>query len=339
MHPDPSSHTIDTLIPIWERALGQSPIEAGDNFFTLGGDASSADRLFSEVARVHGQELPPWTIYQAPTVRALAALIDATSPPLLPPLVALKPGSNASPVFMAHGMGGSILEFFELVRHLDTPHPVYGMQTRGSDGFAEPFTRIEEMAEFFVNAIRRLQPLGPYLLIGYSLGGLVVWEMAQQLSRAGEDVPLVVLLDSYPHELQLSLGQRMRLIAHRARRGDFTAIPSRKRPSLPVKDAQGMVQNWSKTGGTFIRVSERVVESSYLAWVRYRPSFYKGKVRFVRAAIPTDFSKDPGAVWASLAEKFELETVPGDHHGMLRTHSQDLASVLSRYLLGLPHPE
>jgi acetoacetyl-CoA synthetase len=331
----PSSRTIETLIPIWERVLAQSPIEAGDDFFTLGGDASSADRLFSEVARVHGQELPPWVIYQTPTVRALAALIDATSPPLFPPLVQLKPGSDALPVFMAHGMGGSILEFFELVRKLDTHHPVYGMQTKGSDGLAEPFTRIEEMAEFFLDAIRQLQPLGPYLLIGYSLGGLVVWEMAQQLSRAGEDVPLLVLLDSYPHEFQLSLGQRMRLIAKRARRGDFTLTPSQKRLSSAVEVAEGNLQNRPKTGRTFAQASEHVLKSSYLALQRYRPSFYKGKVKFVRAAIPTDFPKDPAAVWAGLAEKLEVETVPGDHHGMLRSYSEDLALVLCRYLRAL----
>jgi hypothetical protein len=77
---------------------------------------------------------------------------------------------------------------------------------------------------------------------------------------------------------------------------------------------------------------QRVRQSAYLALTRYQPRFYPGNIRFVRAAIPTDFPADPGAVWSSLAGKFEVETVPGDHLGIMTTYCENLASVISRYV-------
>ena len=83
---------------------------------------------------------------------------------------------------------------------------------------------------------------------------------------------------------------------------------------------------------SFARTTVRVQEQSYVAYRRYRPRFYPGKIKFVRAEIPTDFPADPTAVWAHMADKFEVETVPGDHLGIMSTHYQTLASALSRYV-------
>ena len=115
------------------------------------------------------------------------------------------------------------MDLFDLVRSMDLANPIYGMQETGLDGISKPRESIEAMAQDYLEGIRHVQPGGPYFLVGYSLGGLVALELAQRLSAAGDSVRLLVMVDSYPHVSQLSVGQRVRLVsrlvgrrAHRA---------------------------------------------------------------------------------------------------------------------------
>ena len=113
---------IEVLTPIWQRVLQLSSIRVDDNFFDLGGDSSLALQLFTEIAQVCGRELPPVMIYQAPTIAALAALLEQSSAPRFPALVLLKAGAEEPPVFIAHGLGGSVMDFFQLVKHMESDH-------------------------------------------------------------------------------------------------------------------------------------------------------------------------------------------------------------------------
>ena len=312
---------VEVLAPIWQRVLQLQSVGVNDDFFDLGGDSSLALQLFNEIAQVCDRELPPVTIYQAPTIAALAALLEQPTTPRFPTLVLLKPGSETPPVFVAHGLGGSVMDFFQPVKHIETDHPIYGMQARGIDGLDEPLTSIEDMADFYLHAIKGLQPRGPYVLVGYSLGGLVVLEMAQRLSASGDKIALVALLDAYPHIRFLSLGQRALLIARQARRGLRSL--GNLRGSGPYQPPAGI---------SFTPAMQHVRDSAYLALACYRPRFYAGKIRFVRAEVSSGFPHDAAAVWAHLAQKFEVNTVPGDHLGIIATHYEKLAAVLSRYL-------
>jgi acetoacetyl-CoA synthetase len=311
---------IETLTPIWQRVLQQSSIGAEDNFFDLGGDSSLALELFAEIARVCGRELPPVVIYQAPTIADLAALLAEPVTPQFPALVELKPGTERIPVFLAHGLGGSVMDFFQPVKYIQTKHPIYGLQAKGIDGVEEPFDRIEDMARFYLDAIRELQPQGPYFLIGFSLGGLVALEMAQQLSANGEKVGLLAMLDAYPYIRFLPFGQRVRLMVRQARRGLSIFRYLRGESYQPP------------AGVSFSPVMQRVRNRAYLALAHYRPRYYAGKTKFVRAGISTGFPEDPVAAWAGLIDRLEVETVPGDHLGIITTHFGSLAATLSRYL-------
>ena len=335
----PTSAMVEMLTPIWQRVLQVSSVDPEDNFFDLGGDSTLALQLFNEVAQACGRELPPVTIYVAPTIAALAAVLEQPADPRFPPLVLLKDGSAKPPLFLSHGLGGSVIDFFQVVKHIRTPHPIQGMQARGIDGTEEPFDRIEDMAQFHLDAIRRVQPNGPYLLGGYSLGGLVTFEIAQRLTAAGEEVALLAMLDSYPDIRYLSLAQRARLVTRLATRRATNAM------KLPIGDAFSLMLRPSRRRSLVPRVSyrppidvslspamQRARERSYLALTRYRPRFYPGKIRFVRAEIPTDFPANPAAVWGHLANKFEVETIPGDHLGIMSTHYEKLASAISRYV-------
>ena len=319
--PETTSSMIEVLTPIWQRVLQVPSIGVSDNFFDLGGDSSLALQLFNEIAQVCDRELPPVTIYQAPTIAALAALLEQPTTPRFPTLVLLKPGAENPPVFIAHGLGGSVMDFFQPVRHIATDHPIYGMQVRGIDGLDEPLEHIEDMAEFYLDAIKKLQPRGPYILVGYSLGGLVVLEMAQRLLARAEKVALLAMLDAYPHIRYLSLGQRVRLIARQGRRGLHS-----------LGNLSGSAPYQPPAGVSLTSAMQRVRDRAYLALTRYRPRFYPGKIKFVRADISSAFPDNAAAVWAPLAEEFEVDTVAGDHLGMIATHYESLASLLSRYL-------
>ncbi|HLW88624.1 MAG TPA: alpha/beta fold hydrolase [Terriglobales bacterium] len=334
----PTSTMVETLIPIWQRVLQLSSIGVDDNFFEVGGDSALALALFNEIAQACGRELPPVMIYHAPTISALAAVLEQSVPPRVPPLVHLKGGSAEPPLFITHGLGGSVMDFYQVVKHIQTPHAIYGMQAKGIDGAEEPSESIEDMARHSLDAVKQIQPRGPYLLVGYSLGGLVTLEMARQLTAEGEKVALLAMLDSYPEIRYLSFAQRARLLTRLATRRASTAM------NLPVGDALALMVRPTRRRSLTPRVSyqppadvsltpamQRVRQSAYLALTRYQPRFYPGRIKFVRAAVPTDFPADPAAVWAHLAGMFEVETVPGDHLGIMTTHYEKLASAISRY--------
>ena len=209
----PTYSTKEILLPIWQRVLQRTSIRVTDNFFDLGGTPSSATQLFAEIADEFGRSFPAVTICAAPTIETLAGLLEEPTPPRIPPLLLLKAGTENPPVFITHGLGGDVLGLADVVGKIESRHPIYGMQVRGIDGIDEPFASIEERAQFYLDAIRQLQPHGPYFLIGYSLGGLAMLEVAQRLSADGEKIALLTLLDTYPDKKYLSLAQSDALIS------------------------------------------------------------------------------------------------------------------------------
>ncbi len=205
----------EAIIPIWERVLGRSQIGVNDNFFDLGGDPSTARQLFVEIAKVCGRELPQETILRAPTIASLTALLEGTHSPDLPPLIQMRTGAEPPAVFITHGIGSNVLELSQLLRHIQTDRAIYGLQARGIDGVDQPHERIEDMAEYFLNAVRERQPQGPYILIGYSMGGMVALEMAQRLREKGEKVDLLAMIESYPDRPFLPMNQLLGIYAAR----------------------------------------------------------------------------------------------------------------------------
>ena len=112
------------------------------------------------------------------------------------PLVAIQPKGNRKPFFCVHPVGGNVLCYAELARRLGDDQPFYGLQARGLEGGLPPRDTIEAMAALYLEAIRAQKPAGPYLLGGWSLGGVVAYEMARQLQAQGEQVALLALIDT-----------------------------------------------------------------------------------------------------------------------------------------------
>jgi acetoacetyl-CoA synthetase len=340
---NPTVATVEMLAPIWERVLRRPLIGPDDNFFDLGGDPAMAVQLFKEIAKVCERSLPPITIYQAPTLATLAAFLAEATPQGFPAVVKLRDGFGNPPVFIAHGMGGSVMEIFQLVKSIQTERAIYGLQSNGFNGNEEPLARVEDMAQRFIEVMKDLQPHGPYALIGYSFGGLVMLEIAQRLFGQGEKVALLAMLESYPHHNMLPLSQRLALFARRAKHhaAIFGRLSMRKKFAYATRKSERMHASRNLTGesarpenglspGT---AEERYRSASELAMIKYSPRFYRGKINFVRAARQSSsFPDDPRVTWQKLSDKFEMDEVPGDHFGIITSHYQDLASVLSRYL-------
>lgn len=246
-------------------------------------------------------------------------------------LVLLKAGNGHTHIFMAHGLGDTAMGLLSLANHMHIGHPIYGLQARGLDGIEEPHERIEDMADYHLEAITKLQPHGPYVLIGYSLGGLVTLEIARRLTQRGETIALLAMLDTYPHKAHLPFGPRIRLISQLAMRRIAALMQER------VESGRDMARKRESEAGNpgeqhLAQAQQRVTQAQYRALREYRTRFYDGDVKFVRAATTSYFPSDPIPVWAHLVRSFEIETIPGQHLEMLTTQVQPLSSIVDHYV-------
>lgn len=185
------------LVQIWESTLGISPIGIRDNIFELGLDSLVAARLFALIEKTLGRDLPPGPLFRAPSVELLAKLLEQRSVShKWTSLIPIQPQGTATPLFCAHGGAGTVLFFQTLANHLAPGRPLYAFQAQGLYGQEAPHTSIQEMAAHYIAEMQTVQPHGPYLLAGWCFGGLVVFEMAQQLRRMGETVDMLAMFNA-----------------------------------------------------------------------------------------------------------------------------------------------
>jgi amino acid adenylation domain-containing protein len=186
------------LISIWENLLNTSPIGIHDNFFDLGGHSLLAAQMIDQIEKVFQKKLPlDFLWFHGGTIASIAsALRDQYQFGANPELVLIKEGSR-QPLFALHIKGGHLLDYYVLARHLDPDQTVYGLQARGVFGNETPDCSIKEIAANCIKSMRQIQPQGPYLITGYSSGGVIAYEMAQQLNQCGESVATLMLLDTY----------------------------------------------------------------------------------------------------------------------------------------------
>jgi amino acid adenylation domain-containing protein len=188
------------LTKIWRKLLGVENIGVTDNFFDLGGHSLLAVQLLVEIEKTMGRRLPIATIFQAPTIEQLAGILEQIKRSESPYSLWLENPSLVVP-FNPKGSKPPLFWFswgpwdFRLPRYLDSDQPVYGLQHQSQDGHRALYTSIEKMAAYYVREVRTVQAKGPYFLGGYCIGGMVAFEMAQQLQKQGQEVALVVLLD------------------------------------------------------------------------------------------------------------------------------------------------
>jgi thioesterase domain-containing protein/acyl carrier protein len=186
------------LSNLWEETLKIKPIGVTDNFFELGGHSLLAVRLFAQIEKKFNKNLPLATLFQAPTIEGLAEILRqegwVTS---WSSLVPIKPGGIKPPLYLIHPSGGNVLCYRALARLVGSDQPVYALQAQGLDGKGLPHSTLEEMATHYIEEIRALQPDGPYYLGGSSSGGVLAFEIAQQLLAQGQKVGMLAMIDTF----------------------------------------------------------------------------------------------------------------------------------------------
>jgi amino acid adenylation domain-containing protein len=193
----PQSKLEVTLTRIWEDSLKVKPIGCEDNFFDLGGHSLLAVQLIGEIATQLNYHLPLAILFEAPSIRDLATVLQKENwAPKYSSLVPINTQGTKQPLFF-HGGAADALTWQKLDKHLKTEHPFYALQRPDLNGKPLSDQSVEGLATQALEEIRTVQPEGPYYLAGHCFGGIVMFEMAQQLRNQGEKVALLVLIDSY----------------------------------------------------------------------------------------------------------------------------------------------
>ncbi|MDZ7960511.1 MAG: amino acid adenylation domain-containing protein [Aulosira sp. DedQUE10] len=193
----PRNPTEAKLAEIWAEVLNIERVSIRDNFFDLGGNSLLSVRLLEQICKQFERDLPLSTLFLNPTIENLANSLSIKTDSLpWSPLVSIQPDGSNPPFFCVHPIFGVVFPYYELAHHLGKNQPFYGLQSIGIDGKNAPLTSVEDMATHYIEALRQVQPRGPYFLGGWSFGGVVAFEMAQQLQKSGDEVALLAMLDA-----------------------------------------------------------------------------------------------------------------------------------------------
>ncbi len=305
-----------TLAAIWERLLGISPIGAEDDFFELGGYSLLGALLFAEIERELGPRLPLAALLGATTVARLAEIVRAHAQPAFSPLVVMQRGAAPrTPFFCVHGLFGNVLCFRELARAMGDDQPFVALQAQALDPAQVPLTTVEEMASYYLTHVRAMQPRGPYCLGGYSFGGMVAFEMAQQLTAAGERVALLALIDASSAEAHRGVVPFYYTTYVRARGGAFALDRLVSDGRLTRNPKPWKLRELPDDA----LLQYRVVELATTAATRaYRPRPYPNGADLIRATgQDSRLAYEPQAGWGRIVEGLRIHDVPGDHVTLL----------------------
>ncbi|NOT58294.1 MAG: amino acid adenylation domain-containing protein, partial [Deltaproteobacteria bacterium] len=331
------------LTHIWEDVLGVRPIGVRDNFFELGGHSLLAVRLFSVIENKLGKRLPLATVFQGATVEHLAAILrQQASPEPRSSLVAIQPGGHKRPLFLVHPAGGHVFPYVQLAHALGPDQPCYGLQAKGLEEGHSPHTRIEDMAACYIEALRTVQREGPYLLGGWSMGGVIAFEMAQQLHAQGQQVALLALLDARvptPDEQFTEEDFEAKLLLDSVRYFGLSLDVRESLARLPQDELFTRVLEQAKSASLVpqeIEVSQaqrfvQLLKSDFRATQDYVLHRYLSHVTLFKTHEElTGTSPDPTLGWSAWAAGgVEVHVVPGNHATMVyKPHVAVLAEKL-----------
>ena len=340
---------------IWGDVLHLSEGGPGldDDFFDLGGHSLVALKVQAQLERDLGLSVPLVLLFRHPTVRQLAAALEAKAPKVESAsgrsnvLVPIQPLGTRAPLFVLPPVGGTVYFYRALAQALGPDQPVWGLQAPGLEGDEQPIENLEAMAAFYLEAIAPVRKAGvPVHLAGASMGGLVAFEMARQLAGRGEPVGMAALLDTTGGSATGSIDERAALLAmvHMLTEGRFR-IPAEELLGLSPDEqidrvfAEAAARDISTEGVSRDRIARlrRVIEANLKARAGYREQPYAGNLLFCRAEIRLPGEVDrPETFWFPLAQGgVEVFDVPGDHESMLQTPNVErLAEILARKLEG-----
>jgi amino acid adenylation domain-containing protein len=321
------------LARIWQELLGVERIGVRDNFFELGGHSLLAVRLMSQIRQHFDQQLPLSTLFHGATIEHLASAIRQQSTSASSLVVPIQPNGSKRPLFCVHPVGGNVFSYLELAQALGADQPLYGIQAAALIEGQGHDTRIEEMAARYIDALRAIQPQGPYQLGGWSLGGVIAFEMARQLQAQGEETALLALIDSWlgadveplreDDELQLLSGFAYDLGL------PITLLPEND-PLLQAAPEElfRLLYEQARADGIVppdmalpqVMQLFELYKTNRLALQRYIPARYHGYVTLFQASErPHDEIEAQVISWQRVAAGgVSVYRLPGDHYTLLR---------------------
>lgn len=338
----PRDETERKLAAIWEDLLGRAGVGVRDNFFAGGGHSLLALRLMSRIEQELGAALPLSALFRAPTIEQLALQIVAQrEAPRTEALVSFRARGRKPPLFFVHPVGGSVFCYQALAGRLGTDQPFFGLQDNEQAGEAT----IEEMAASYLVPVREVQPRGPYQLGGWSLGGVIAFEMARQLWADGETVALLALVDAPPAERTERLADPpdggawvLRFAADIAGlEGRGSSLPAGEDIALDPEARLQWLHELARKQGAIpldlglsrFRRQFEIFRRNIRALAGYSPRAVPVNLLFIRCGGPSAAGGDPTRGWCRYASGAEAHILEADHYSVLREpHVAWLARLL-----------
>ncbi|WJI87535.1 MULTISPECIES: hybrid non-ribosomal peptide synthetase/type I polyketide synthase [unclassified Mesorhizobium] len=348
------------IAAVYRDILGLDDVALTDSFFDLGGDSLSALSVIDRIEQLTGERLAVNLLLEHQTPRGLAIALSKTGGSTRPSaLVPIQTGGSRTPLFCPHPFGGHVLLYTPLAQALGPEQPLFGLQARGLNGEARPHLSIPEMAREYVEAIKSVQPSGPYQLAGLSMGGSIAWEMACQLRDAGDEIAILGLLDAKAtHKDEEHTSGRYHRLLGKRRIPDwvseqavilsvlFPALKKhwRKLKSIKRERQVTVLLELGRQAGNLPAISDTqldniltVAEANRIALCDYTPrpndsrSVLFAAIKGLRASM-NEPNGDLG--WKQFARgSLEIHKVPGDHYTMVAPpHVRVLAKRLKGYL-------
>lgn len=319
-----------TLTFWWQEILGLETIHPDHDFFSLGGDSLLGSRLLARIKECYKVELSISTLFDARTIARMADLIQLKkSSAERWSIVPIRSQGSRTPLFLVHGVGGNVLGFYGLVKRLHLDQPVYGIQAQALQPVGPTLIQLKDMAAYYIRELRRIQPYGPYRFLGLSFGGLVVYEMAQQLHAYGEEIELLGMLDTWqpsymrrlptPGPLYLRLYNRLHLVYLHTRKlrlgSKFIYLRNRLKSRI-----LRIFYSYSPAHGrtNMLEMMKSVRDINLIAGMRYEVKPYDGHVTLFRATQEDDWRLPEDLGWSAMALRgIDIHRFPGDHGQIL----------------------
>ncbi|HEY3579593.1 MAG TPA: amino acid adenylation domain-containing protein, partial [Pyrinomonadaceae bacterium] len=329
----------------WEELLGV-PCGVTDDFFELGGHSLLAVRLMSRIEQTFGRKIPLSALFKAPTIESLSTILrHETDASNWSPLVPIQPHGSARPFFCVHAVSGNVLCYRTLARHLGAQQPFYALQARGLEDGQEPQTDLAAMARDYVAAVRTVQSHGPYLLGGWSVGGLIAYEMARQLQAQGQEVEFLALFDTpAPNTEEEPLDEASSLASFALHLGlspEQIQAAANAFFAAQMEDPLSFLLEYAKAASVIphdmslatFQQQFRVFNANVSAARNYKAANLPANIILFRAAERSP-DADPTLGWSGSGfEKVAVHHVPGTHLSMMREpHVSVLAEKLSQCL-------
>ncbi len=348
----PANQFEEVLYSIWKKILGIEIISTEDNFFELGGHSILAAQIFNEFETATGIKIPLASLFRFQTIKEIVQSIQSDSfKSGWTRLIEIKKGSANKNLFLIHGAEGNVLLYRELAKYLDTDYSVFGLQARGLNGSGYISETIEEMAIDYIEAIKKVQPSGPYNMGGYCMGGTIAYEMAHQLTLNGDKVDNLFLIETYNacfscdnielknHHNELIENIKFHFDNVKKLNGSDKIKFISQKAEVFKRRAVAKINSVSNSIGIKINDEPGTSKSTFKvrdindkAQVDYAPGPYTGKTILLKPKVSYTSEPDPDFGWRDLVNgEFKVYNLDLAPRGMLvEPFVKETAAIISR---------